>query len=160
MKGSKTVKKLALNEMLEALEEPQKEPVFFSVRKVARMGSFETRKYTHLTRHCALHCTNKKTWCFSSISGNVFLITKNVSISCHLQNLQDEASQLMRVKVKTEREGKEGYVTLETVNGAPSWEFVTSLLSGSSFRSVKMDNGRVIWYSKLEWKRNLKFEAQ
>eukprot|EP00434_Breviolum_minutum_P013129 symbB.v1.2.011572.t2/scaffold781.1/size163279/6 len=53
VKGSKTVKKLALNEMLEALEEPQK----------------------------------------------------------------DEASQLMRVKVKTEREGKEGYVTLETVNG-------------------------------------------
>ena len=73
MKGSKTVKKLALNEMLEALEEPQKEPVFFSVRKVARMGSFETRKYTHLTRHCALHCTNKKTWCFSSISGTLFL---------------------------------------------------------------------------------------
>ena len=68
-----------------------------------------------------------------------------MSIPCHLQNLQDEASQLMRVKVKTEREGKEGYVTLETVNGAPSWEFVTSLLSGSSFRSVKMDNRRMIW---------------
>jgi len=73
VKGSKTVKKLALNEMLEALEEPQKEPVFFSVRKVARMGSFETRKYTHLTRHCALHCTNKKTWCLSFIAGTLFL---------------------------------------------------------------------------------------
>lgn len=37
------------------------------------------------------------------------------------QSRQDEASGLTRVKVKTEK-GKEGYVTLETINGAPGFD--------------------------------------
>jgi hypothetical protein len=35
-----------------------------------------------------------------------------------VERCQDEASGLLRVKVR-EKDGKEGYVTLESINGAP-----------------------------------------
>ena len=42
----------------------------------------------------------------------------NMFPSLNLSNTQDEASGLLRVKVR-EKDGKEGYVTLESINGAP-----------------------------------------
>ena len=67
IKGSKSIRKLLLNEVLEALEEPIK----------------------------ALKAT--------------FL---------YMIFGEDEGSQLMRVKVKSEKDGLEGYVTIQAVSGA------------------------------------------
>lgn len=66
IKGGKSIRKLLLNEVLEALEEP--------IQAAAA--------------------------CFKEFSG------------------QDEGSQLMRVKVKSEKDGREGYVTIQAVSGA------------------------------------------